>query len=336
MSATSTVLHRGKPGRLVGLLACLGLVAVLPYFMNGYQVRFTTTILMYIALAQAWNIIGGYAGYISLGLVGFVGLGGYATGVFMTLPRLSFPAALILAALLALSLALAIGPAILKLRAGYFAIATFGVAQVLRELTSNLTDVTGGGMGLSLPILPWDIQVIGRVFYYAMALLAVGSTLLVAFLDRTPLGYGLRAIKEDEGAAAVLGINTTLYKVIAFAVSAFIAALVGGAYAYWLTFIEPISMYDSTMSVTVIIMAMLGGAGTPIGPVIGGAVVSMISEYLWSRFIGIHLGTLGVSLILIVLFLPKGFMDLIRSGLTKKSPGDILRALVANASRYRA
>ncbi len=327
---------RKKQLSVAVIMAGLCALALAPFAMTGYQIRFATTILMYIALAQAWNIIGGYAGYISLGLVGFIGMGGYATGVFMTKFGMAFPVAALLSGLCAMALAVGIGPAILRLKAGYFAIATFGVAQVLRELTSNLTGLTGGGMGLSLPLIPWGMTGIGRTFYYVMGLLSIAATALVCFIDRTPFGYGLRAIKEDEEAAGVLGVNAMLYKVMAFALSALVAALVGGTYAYWLTFIEPISMYDPTMSVTVIIMAMLGGAGTPWGPVIGAVVVSLISEYLWSRFIGVHLGTLGLSLILIVLFLPRGLMDMLGSRDSGFSWRRVWRTLAANASRYKA
>jgi branched-chain amino acid transport system permease protein len=111
---------------------------------------------------------------------------------------------------------------------------------------------------------------------------------------------------------------------------------VGAAYAYWLTFIEPISMYDPVMSITVIIMVMLGGAGTVAGPVLGAMSISLLSEYLWSKFLGVHLGTLGLSLILVVLFLPKGFMDIIAASGSGQPVKRIISELRSNASRYRA
>ena len=325
--------------RIIGIITRLGIIlfiSLLPLQIKGYQLRFATTILMYIALAQAWNIIGGYTGYISLGLVGFVGLGRYLAGIFMTRFSFNFPVAMLSSAACAFIFAAVIGPAILKLKAGYFAIATFAISQVIKELINNLTPITGGGMGLSLPIIELGIVQMGRYFYYAMALAAVFSTILVMIIDRRPFGYGLKAIKEDEEAAEVLGINTMLYKDMAFAISAGMAALVGSIYAYWLTFIEPISMFDPTLSVSVIIMAMLGGAGSPLGAVIGALVVSFISELLWSKFLGIHLGSLGLSLILIVIFLPKGFMDLWNKSSAKKGIRSVLAVLKSNASRYSA
>ena len=111
-------------------------------------------------------------------------------------------------------------------------------------------------MGLSLPLAGGSIAQINRYFYFLMLGMAFFGTCLVYYLDRAPLGYGLRAIKEDEEAAGVLGINTTAYKVIAFVLSSFLAAVIGGTYAYWLTFIEPISMFDPVMSITTIIMVI--------------------------------------------------------------------------------
>ncbi len=320
-----------------GLIVAVLALVLLSFNMSGYQLRFATTIFMYIALAQAWNIIGGYAGYISLGLVGFVGLGGYLTGIFMTRSGLPYLTAVILAGLGSGVLAGIIGVPILRLKAGYFAIATYAVAQVLRELTNNLTDLTGGGMGLSLPLATGSIAQINRHFYYLMLGLACLGICLVYYLNRAPLGYGLRAIKEDEEAAGVLGINTTAYKVIAFVLSSFLAAIIGGTYAYWLTFIEPISMFDPVMSITTIIMVMMGGAGTVFGPVLGGICISFLSEYLWTKFLAAHLGTLGLALILVVLFIPKGLIDLFKpSSSGRRSFRSVLATMKANAVRYKA
>lgn len=329
--------RRQSPKSIIALIIAVFALVLLSSRLSGYQLRFATTIFMYIGLAQAWNIIGGYAGYISLGLVGFVGLGGYLTGIFMTQSGLPFASAVILAGLGSALVAGLIGVPILRLKAGYFAIATYAVAQVLRELANNMTEFTGGGMGLSLPLAGGSIAQINRYFYFLMLGMAFFGTCLVYYLDRAPLGYGLRAIKEDEEAAGVLGINTTAYKVIAFVLSSFLAAVIGGTYAYWLTFIEPISMFDPVMSITTIIMVMMGGAGTVFGPVLGGVCISFLSEYLWAKFLSAHLGTLGLALILVVLFIPKGLINLFKPTASGRvSLRGILSSMRDNAVKYQA
>lgn len=315
--------------------AVAALVAAIPVIGTGYMIRFSTTVLMYIGLSQAWNIIGGYAGYISLGLVGFLGLGAYATGVLMAKGEWSFLPALLLGGGLSALVSLVVGAVVLRLRAGYFAIATFSVAYVVREIANNLTNVTGGGMGLSMPLFPGGIEQINRFFYAVMLVLAALSTLLAWLMGRARLGYGLRAVKADEEAAAVLGVNTTLYKVIAFVLSGLIAGLIGGAYGYWLTFLDPLSMFDPTLSVTVIIMVLLGGAGNWLGVVAGAAIVSILSEVLWSKFLEVHLGFLGALLVAVVLFFPRGLADALTEGGRPRSGRAILACLRQNLTRYR-
>ena len=162
---------------------------------------------MYIALAQAWNIIGGFTGYISLGITGLVGLGAYLTAVFMTHQGLSFYVAAILSALITMLFSLIISGPILRLKSGYFAIATFAVAYILREVANNLTTITGGGMGIVLPMRGGSIDQSNSYFFYLMLAIAILATLTCYFISKSRLGYGLWSIKEDEDAANVLGIK---------------------------------------------------------------------------------------------------------------------------------
>lgn len=315
--------------------AAVALVGAIPAVGTGYIIRFTTTVMMYVGLAQAWNIIGGYGGYISLGLVGFLGLGAYTTGILMAKAGWGFPSALLAGGGLSALVSLAVGAIVLRLRAGYFAIATFSVAYVVRELANNLTDVTGGGMGLSVPLFPGGIEEINRFFYAIMLMLATMATLLAWLMGRSRLGYGLRAIKADEEAAGVLGVNTTLYKVVAFVLSGLIAGLIGGAYGYWLTFLDPLSMFDPTLSVTVIIMVLLGGAGNWLGVAAGAVIVSILSEVLWSKFLEVHLGFLGALLMIVVLFFPRGLADALAEGGRLRSGRAIVAHMRQNLARYR-
>lgn len=285
------------------------ILAAVPFALSGYPIRLATTIIMYVAFSQIWNILGGFAGYISLGLVGFIGVGAYTTGILMN-TGMNVYAAMVFAGLFAAVIAVAIGLPVLRLRAGYFSIATFAAAYILREIASNMNNITGGGSGLALPLSSLGIIGMNRYYYFSMLGLTLIVTWVCVKMSKSSLGYGLQAIKEDEDAANVLGINTTIYKSTGFAVSAFFAAVIGGMYGYWLTFIDPLSAFDSNMSILVIIMAMVGGAGTVLGPVVGGILISVTSEVLWSNFLEFHQGILGLILILVVIFLPKGIMDL--------------------------
>lgn len=288
------------------VILLLPIILLLPMFYKGYVIRFSTTIFMYIALAQAWNIIGGFTGYISLGIMGPVGLGGYLTAILMINLGFPFFIAAVIAALITMLFFITISAPILRLKSGYFAIATFAVAYILREISNNATQITGGGMGLMLPMRPGTIDESNLYFFYLMLAIAIITTLVVSIISKSRLGYGLLAVKEDEEAANVLGVNTKLYKVIAFGISSFFAGLIGSAYAYWLVFIDPATLFNQNLSILIIAMVLVGGGGTVYGPVIGTILISAISELFWNRFLTLHQGFMGMILILIILFIPKG------------------------------
>ena len=322
-----------KPKSLLLTLAIVLLVSF-PFLLKGYPVRLATIIIMYVAISQIWNILGGYAGYISLGLVGFIGVGAYTTGVLMNL-GLSVYLSIFLAGCLAALVSTIVGYPILRLKSGYFIVATYAVAFVFREIANNMNEITGGGSGLALPLTNMNITESNRYFYFSMLILAAIVTLLCIRISKSSLGYGLHAIKENEDAANVLGINTTIYKLIAFVVSSFFVAVIGGMYAYWLTYIDPLSAFDSKMSILVITMVMVGGAGSVVGPIVGGILLSLVSEVLWSNFLKFHSGILGTILILTVIFLPQGIMDLFlyqEEKVTWKTLGKIFRE---NIEKYR-
>lgn len=323
-----------KKYRLVWVGLLLAAIVAFPYIKTGYVIRLCTTVFLYVALAQAWNTLSGFSGYVSLGITGFVGLGAYATGVLMTRYALPFTAALVGAVLVAGLVALLISVPILRLRSGYFSISTLAISFIMRELINNWTNITGGGMGLTLPFIDGEIDDINAFFYFVMFAIAVFASLVNYQISRSRLGYGLWAIKEDEEAAGMLGVNTTVYKVIAFVISSSMAGLIGGAYAYWLTFIDPLTVFDSAMSILVIVMTMLGSAGTWLGPIMGGVVVSIISEYLWNNFLAWHTGILGLILMLTVIFVPKGFTEIIHNG--RRGWRYMLSELWKNTQRYRA
>ncbi|HEX2199328.1 MAG TPA: branched-chain amino acid ABC transporter permease [Burkholderiales bacterium] len=293
-------------------VALFALAALLPLSGDSYWLRLGTTMLMYGVLAVSWNFIGGMAGYPSFATAAFFGLGAYTGAVAQTLGA---PAMLAwcLAGLAALIFAAALGVALLRLRGHYFAIASLVVAEVLRELVNASTDLTGGGMGLNLPIPRMaSIEAQATFFYYAMLALAGIAFATQLAVDYTRLGFGLRCIQQNESAADMLGVNTTLYKVAAFMLSGVFVGVAGAIYASWVHYIEPPDVFDVLYSVKAIVMVLLGGAGSVFGPLFGAALFLSLEELVWRNYLQIHTGVLGLLIVLLVLFLPKGLFSLRR------------------------
>jgi branched-chain amino acid transport system permease protein len=298
---------------VVALAVAIAVLA--PFLVGRYSLRFLTSIVMFAGLAVSWNIIGGLAGYFSFGHAVFFGIGAYAVAITMTKLGLSFWMGLGMAAVLASMFAVVIGLPVLRLKGHYFALVTLGIGEVVRGVVSNLTTLTGGGGGLSLPIYPGGIDVIYRTFYLLMLGTLLASLVTVYAVLRSRFGYGLLAIREDEDAASMIGVPTTRYKVTAFALSALFFGVFGGIYAYWLTYVEPGDVFDIKISVLTLIMALLGGVGTFLGPLIGAVAFQLLSEVLWHRLLDFHTAFLGALMIVIVLFFPRGLVDVFRGGL---------------------
>jgi branched-chain amino acid transport system permease protein len=260
-------------------------------------------------MASGWNIISGYAGYISLGHSAFLGLGAYTTAL-LTLhlhasPWYFMPVGGVVAAVVATLL----GMVILRRTRGHsFVIITIAFLLLLQLLTLNWRSFTGGSNGLTMPITtyPRDWQYVR--FYYALLGLLLLSILMTWWIRRTKFGTGLIAIREDEDKAAAVGINTPTYKALAFAASAVLIGVGGGIYAYYTTFVDYRGMFNIQYAVLIVLAALLGGRGTVLGPVLGGFVVQLLQEEA-----NVHFGTSQANLVVygavmaaVVLFLPSG------------------------------
>jgi branched-chain amino acid transport system permease protein len=281
-------------------------LALAPAGLSPFLVQFLINLFMLAALAESWNIIGGFTGYASFGNVAFFGIGAYTTGVLLTVAGWPFALALPAGGLLAMAFAGLIGMPILRLKGHYFAIATLGVAETMREIVYNLK-ITGGGTGLTMPITRSPLP-----FFYLMLAILVAVTLVNWWLSASRFGYGLIAIREDEDAAMAMGINTALYKTAAFALSGAFAGLVGGVFAYWITFIDPEGVFRVIVTIQMIIMAVFGGMGTVVGPLLGALVLASISELLSTQLVSLAELFNGLIVILVVLFMPKGLAEVIR------------------------
>ncbi|MGN6306927.1 MAG: branched-chain amino acid ABC transporter permease [Mesorhizobium sp.] len=288
------------------LVAALVVLAAVPWFGSDVLVQFGINALLLAVLAQGWNIIGGYTGYASFGNSVFYGLGSYGVAIAMVQWELPFAVGMVFGVVLAVAFAFLLGLPVLRLRGHYFAIATLALAQVMIAIVSNLS-IAGQNIGLVLPPLNDD-----RLFYELSLILLVAATATVFWLTRSRFGFGLIAIRENEEGAAVMGVNTTLYKVLAFALSGVFSALAGGIHAYWITFLDPASAFDISLNVKMIIMAVFGGPGTVLGPVLGAFVLSTVSELLSSEVTSVAGLFFGLVVVVAVIFMPRGVADLMR------------------------
>jgi branched-chain amino acid transport system permease protein len=289
----------------IAILVVIVLAAV-PWFGSDVVVQFGISTLILAVLAQGWNIIGGYTGYASFGNSTFFGLGAYGVAIAMVQWNLPFWVGMIFGAAMAVAFAILLGLPVLRLKGHYFAIATLALAQVVAAIVSNIP-LFGQNIGLVLPPLNND-----AMFYELALALLVAATLTVAWLTRSRFGFGLIAIRENEEGAAVMGVNTTLYKVLAFALSGLFSALAGGIQAYWITFLDPASAFDISLNVKMIIMAVFGGPGTIFGPVVGAFVLSAISEVLSSEITSVAGLFFGIVVVAAVVLMPRGLADLVR------------------------
>jgi branched-chain amino acid transport system permease protein len=304
---------------VIGLVAAATiLIALVPVFGSAVLIQYGINALIFATLAQSWNIIGGYTGYASFGNSVFFGLGAYGTAIAMTQFGLPFWAGLPLGAVLGVLCAFLLGLPVLRLRGHYFAIATLGLSLAVAAVVSNL-EIAGANIGLILPLTRAD----GMFFELALALL-VACVLCVWWISRSRFGMGLIAIREDEDAAASMGINTTLYKTAALMLAALFTSIAGGIYAYWITFIDPASAFDPTLNVRMVIMAMFGGPGTVLGPVAGALVLSAVYEVLANWISTAAALLFGLVIVLSVIFMPRGLFALI-GGIRRHGLGYLLQ-----------
>jgi branched-chain amino acid transport system permease protein len=278
----------------------------LPQYASDTVLQFAISTLLLAVLAQGWNIIGGYAGYPSFGNSVFYGLGAYGVGIAMAQWQLPFALGMGMGVIFAAVFALFLGVPVLRLKGHYFAIATLALALAMAAIVSNIP-IAGQNSGLVLPPLNDD------PFFYELSLgLLVITTLTVWWLTRSRFGFGLIAIRENEEGAVVMGVDTTRYKVIAFVLAGVFSALAGGIHAYWITFLDPESAFDITLNVKMIIMAVFGGPGNILGPIIGSFILSAVSEVLSSEVTSIAGLFFGIVIVVAVVLMPRGLADVSR------------------------
>jgi branched-chain amino acid transport system permease protein len=317
---------------LAGLVVFAAMLVLQQLIEPGTQ-RLLTTVFMFVALAQAWNIIGGYTGYASFGQVVFFGLGAYTTAVLMNNYHVSFWLALPAAILVGVLFAVLIGVPLLRLRGHYFAIATLGAAEGAREVINNMTSITGGGGGITIPTFGDQAPTayFGKPgFYLAFLILAAASVAVSAALARSRFGYAMVAVHEDEDAAGAVGINTTIVKVVAFGVSAAIVACAGAFYAFQQIEFYPTDVFDASFTVLMVIMVVIGGSGTVVGPLVGAVGLELLSQFLRVNLGNYNQLVFGAIIVLVVVFFPQGVVNFFRDAWRTRQ-----FSILENVRRYR-
>jgi branched-chain amino acid transport system permease protein len=280
------------------------------------------TLMMFVALASSLNILLGYTGYVSFGHIVFFGLGGYTGFYFLCVHGWSLYTAALIGGALSAMLAGLIGLAVLRLRGAYFALATIGINEAARAFVSNFQPF-GGATGLALDFSIYmkyggAAKALWTTFTFLWVITLV--VLLVSLLVKhSRFGLGLMAIREDEDAAMVMGVRTPQAKTLTFMISAFFPGMVGTLYFFKNGNVEPGDAFQLHMSIEMLVMVMLGGQGTVLGPVLGAVTYEGLRGYLLTSpiFKNLHLAVAGVVLLLIILFVPAGGIGWLRGRFPK-------------------
>jgi branched-chain amino acid transport system permease protein len=304
--------------------AAIGAIAVLlalPAVLGSYAITVFIFIFFYAFLGQAWNIIGGYAGQLSVGHAAFVGLGAYTSAMLSIHAGLTPWIGMLLGGVVSAALGAVIGYLGFRfgLRGFYFVLLTVAFAEIFRIIALN-SDWVGGAQGLYITFTgdPRQFQFQdNRVYYYVSLGLMLLATGVVAWIERHRFGAYLVAIREDENACEALGVDTFRYKMLAIVVSAFLTGIGGTFYAFYLFSLQPNSVFGIPLSVEIVIRPIVGGSGTILGPILGSFILSPLAELSRTYFsqggwTGMHLIVYGALLIGVVLFLPQGAYPALR------------------------
>ncbi|MFH0787131.1 MAG: branched-chain amino acid ABC transporter permease, partial [Pseudomonadota bacterium] len=263
-------------------------------------------------LAGCWNFMSGYTGYIDFGAVTYVGVGSYVAGVLTLKAGWPLFPAVLSAGVATLLLALLVGWPTLKLRGAYFAIATFALAEALKQVCEEWNALTGGGSGLT-----YNLRLDDLTYYWIYLGLAGGVLGMTYFTDRSKMGYAMKAIHQDEQAAARVGINTHAIKIRAYGQSAFFMGLLGSLEASRLGYITPVDVFNVHITIKMVIMSLLGGMGTILGPVIGAGFLQVMEDVLGTNFLNWYLVFVGIIIILVIMFMPRGISGTISRRVAK-------------------
>jgi len=316
--ATARPLASANVSRTVFMWVLVAAAAAFPLLQVtvggfNYWLHMALFIFMNVAIASSWNIIGGYAGYISLGHNVFFAVGGYAGAILFAYFGVSPFIAAPLCGLIAMAIGFVVGMITLRVRGPTFIISTIALVLLTKILLDNW-DYIGGTNGISLPLLDLPVEVVKLPFYYYMLALAVGAVALSIRVRRSKFGLGLRAISQDETKAEVAGIPTRFYKILAFALSGLFIGMAGALWGYYLTYLSPAIFLTILVGAKFVLMTILGGRGTVAGPVVGAVLFISANEYFVANFgdTELNIVAMGALLVVVLMFFPEGIVGTLR------------------------
>lgn len=285
------------------LLALTAIAAALPLFASEFAVSMALTCLMYVALATSWSVFCGATRYLSLATSAFFGVGAYVSA--FTLDQIPWLAAIALGAGVAVVLAVAMGSAVLHLRGTYFAVLTFGMTELIRHAVTLAEKSLAGTVGRVLVVVPERDTV-----YFTVLAIAFASVLTAILVRRSRLGLAMAGIGGDEQRAQTLGVDTRRVKIAGFAITAAFAGAMGAAMSVRWTYIDPTTVFNPFIGFQTVLIALVGGAATLWGPLVAAIVFSVLAETLRLQLPQVYMMTLGVLLIVSVLYLPGGLASI--------------------------
>jgi branched-chain amino acid transport system permease protein len=285
------------------LLFVLGLPLV-PFDARVYVMQELTLLFLYAGLAQSYDLVGGTLGYINLGHIVFFGLGAYTVGILFNV-GVPLAAGLLAAIAVAAAFAAVVSIPFFRLRGAYFSLATFALVKLMEQIANNLRGLTGGSSGLKILA---ENRVVPT--YYAMFGLLIVAVVTTLAINRSRLGLGMKSIREDEAVARDFGVPTMRIKAQALMISSAFPAVLGGLFVWYINFINPAEVFGLKMALQPVAMAMLGGSGLAIGPLLGSTFLYGLEEFIWTRFEHLHGAMLGLIVVLVGLFMPGGLARL--------------------------
>jgi branched-chain amino acid transport system permease protein len=303
--------------------ALIAIVFPLPLQWSG-QTYYQTVgflVLLNAMLGVGWNVIGGWTGQFDFAPQLFFAIGAYVSALMKIHWGVSPWIGLLCGVLFAVVVCALVTYPITRLRGHYFAIATLGVAEGMREIVTNTSSITGGGAGITIPAVGVEATTSypgNTGFFYYFLVLTMVALCVEWAVAKSRFGYSLRAIHQDEDAAAAVGINTTRAKVAAFAICGLLTSFVGAIYAFQQVTIYPARLFSVEITVLTVVMTVIGGAGTIFGPLIGAVILQFLSEYLRQNFLDWHLFIFGAIVVLAVVFLPEGIVNFVRDARRNK------------------
>jgi branched-chain amino acid transport system permease protein len=332
-----SVLGTGRAAVFFALLASLPSFNLAHWVLN--LLVFT---LMYAVMSSAWNLIGGFAGYPSLGHAAFFGVGAYAVALwfkhhaitsgyepFMVLPLIGLFAAV---------LGVPIAAIAMRTRFDVFAIVTITLLFVAQTLAFNLRGLTGGAQGISITVAPFSPATFEQPFYYVLVAL-LGLAMGITFLTmRSKLGLSLTAVRADEDKARGIGVRVTGVKLLVFAVSVGLTAMVGAVWAYYESFIYPQFAIDPLITIAIVLMTFLGGRGTLWGPVLGAGILEAAQQLLayWLGGSQVYLIAYAAVFLVIMLLLPRGILPTIQDRIRRRQRREVVNATVVRPAKAPA